>query len=70
LEQRPAFSWGFGVFGGDYCGGGYFVVGVEVEEFYAHGGSAGGADGFGVDADDFAELADAPHLVVPLTRLG
>ena len=35
---------------------------VEVEELYAAGGAAGGADGFGVDADDFAELADDHHL--------
>ena len=38
------------------------VVGVEVEEFDAHGGSAGGADLLGVDADDFAELTDDHHF--------
>jgi len=30
----------------------------EVEELDALGATAGGADGFGVDADDLAELAD------------
>ena len=53
---------GFGVFGGDGDGGGDFVVGVEVEEFDAGGGAAGGADGFGVDADDLAELRDEHHF--------
>jgi hypothetical protein len=33
-----------GVFGGDDYGGGYLVVGVEVEELDAGGGAAGGAD--------------------------
>ena len=46
----------------DDYGGGYFVVGVEVEEFYALGAAACGADGLGVDADDLAELADDHHL--------
>lgn len=53
---------GFGVFGGDGHGGGDLVVVVEVEEADALGGAAGGADGFGVDADDFAELADDHDL--------
>src|ERR1700689_1436484 len=53
---------GLGVFGGDDDGGGDLVVGFEVEELDAGGGAAGGADGFGVDADDFAELADEHHL--------
>src|SRR6185437_16707713 len=53
---------GLGVFGRDDDGGGDLVVGVEVEELDAGGGAAGGADGFGVDADDFAELADEHHL--------
>ena len=48
----------FGVFWGDGHGGGDAVVVVEVDEFDAGGGAAGGADGFGVDADDFAELRD------------
>lgn len=39
--------------GGNDHGGGYLVVFVEVEEFDAHGGPAGGADLFGVDVDDF-----------------
>jgi hypothetical protein len=62
LDQRAVLGGGFGVFWGDYHGGGYFVVGVEVQEFDAHGGAAGGSDGFGVDADDFAELADDHHF--------
>ena len=62
MQQRPRFGGGFGVFGGDDHGGGYLVVGVEVEELDAHGGAAGGADGLGVDADDLAELADDHHL--------
>jgi len=62
LQQCSVFGWGFGFVGGDDHGGGYLVVGVEVEELYAHGGSAGGADGFGVDADDLAELRDDHHL--------
>ena len=49
---------GFGFFRGDDYGGGYFVLGFEVEELDALGAAAGGADGFGVDADDLAELAD------------
>src|SRR5580692_3623276 len=53
---------GFGVFGGDGHGGGYFVVLVEVEELYAGGAAAGGADLFGVDADDLAELRDEHEL--------
>ena len=39
-------------------GGGDFVLVFEVEELGALGAAAGGADGFGVDADDLAELAD------------
>jgi hypothetical protein len=62
LQQRSVFGLSFGVFGGDGYGGGYFVVVVEVEEFDAGGGAAGGADGFGVDADDFAELGDEHHF--------
>jgi len=62
LQQRSVFVWCLGFVGGDYHGGGYLVVGVEVEELYAHGGAAGGADGFGVDADDLAELRDDHHL--------
>ena len=46
----------FGVFWGDYYGGGYFVVGVQVQELDAGGAAAGVADGLGVDADDFAEM--------------
>jgi len=62
LQQRSIFIGGFGFVGGDYHGGGYLVVGVEVEELDAHGGAAGGADGFGVNADDLAELRDDHHL--------
>ena len=62
LQQRSVFGLGFGVFGGDGDGGGDFVVGVKVEEFDAGGGAAGGADGFGVDADDLAELGDEHHF--------
>jgi hypothetical protein len=47
---------------GDYHGGGYLIVGVEVEEADAHCCSAGGADGFGVDADNLAELGDDHHF--------
>ena len=57
LQQRSVFGLGFGFFWGDYYCCGYFVLVFEVEEFYSAGGAAGGADGFGVDADDFAELA-------------
>jgi hypothetical protein len=35
---------GLGVFGGDDNGGGYLVVGVEVEELDVGGAAAGGAD--------------------------
>ena len=45
-------------FGWNDDGGGYFVVGFEVEQAYALCGAAGGTDRFGVDADDLAELAD------------
>ena len=62
LEQRAAFGLGFGVFGGDGHGGGYFVALFEVEEFDALGASAGSADLLGVDTDDLAELADDHHL--------
>ena len=37
-------------------------VGFEVEELDALSAAAGGADGFGVDADDLAELADDHEL--------
>ena len=43
-------------------GGGYLVVGLQVEQADALRGAAGGADGFGVDADDLAELADDHQL--------
>ena len=62
MQQRAVFGLGFGVFGGDGHGGGYFVAVFEVEELYAAGAAAGGADGLGVDADDLAELADEHHL--------
>jgi hypothetical protein len=42
---------GFGFFGRDDYGR-YFVLILEVEELDALGAAAGGADGFGVDADD------------------
>jgi hypothetical protein len=48
---------GFGFFWGNDYGGGYFVLVFEVEELDAHGAAAGGSYGFGVDADDLAELA-------------
>ncbi len=41
---------------GDDDGGGYLVGVVEVEEFDGGGGGPGGADGLGVDADEFIEL--------------
>jgi hypothetical protein len=44
LEQCAVFGLNLRVFGGDDYGGGYFVVGVEVEELDAGGGAAGGAD--------------------------
>jgi hypothetical protein len=53
---------GFWLLRGDDYGGGYFVLGFEVEELDALGTAAGGADGFGVDADDLAELADDHEL--------
>ncbi len=62
LQERSVFGLGFGVFGGNGHGGGDLVVVVEVEEADAGGGAAGGADGFGVDADDLAELADDHQL--------
>jgi hypothetical protein len=62
LEKCAFLRLGFGFFWRDYYGGGYFVVAVEVEEFDSAGGAAGGADGFGVDADDLAELADDHEL--------
>src|SRR5439155_16795926 len=62
LQKRSLFGLGLGFFGGDDDGGGYLVVAVEVEEFDAAGGAAGGADALGVDADDLAELADQHQL--------
>jgi hypothetical protein len=53
---------GFSTSSGDEYGGGYFVLGFEVEELDALGATAGGADGFGIDADDLAELADDHEL--------
>lgn len=62
---------------GDYHGGGYHVIGVEVEEAdpsvslkAGYGGSPPfgfaqgrlGADALGVDANDLAELRDDPHF--------
>ena len=35
LQQRSVLRFGFGLVGWDDYGGGYFVVGVEVEEFYS-----------------------------------
>lgn len=35
LQQRSILWFGFGFVGWDDYGGGYFVVGVEVEEFYS-----------------------------------
>jgi hypothetical protein len=52
----------FGFFCGDDYAGGYFVLGFEVEELDALDAAAGGANGFGVDADDLAELADDHEL--------
>jgi hypothetical protein len=62
LQKRSLFGLGFGFFGGDDDGGGYFVLVFEVEQLDALGAAAGGADGFGVDADDLAELADDHQL--------
>ena len=53
---------GFGLFRGDDDGGGYLVLRLEVEEFDPLRPPAGGPDGFGVDADDLAELADDHQL--------
>ena len=36
---------------GDDYGGGYFVLRFEIEELDALGPEAGGADGFGLDAE-------------------
>jgi len=62
LQEGAVSAVDFGVFGGDYGGAGYLVVGVEVEEADAGGAAAGAADALGVDADDLAELADDHHL--------
>ena len=62
LQQCSAFAAGLGFIGWDNGGAGYLVVGVEVEEFDAGGVAAGTADGFGVDADDLAKLADHHQL--------
>jgi hypothetical protein len=62
LDERAVLGGGLGVFWGDYCGAGYLVVGFEVQELDAHGGSAGRADCLRVDADDLAELADDHHF--------
>jgi hypothetical protein len=43
LAVVSVFGLDFGLFGGDDDGGGYFVVGVEVEELDAGGAAAGGA---------------------------
>ena len=48
--------------GGDDDGGGYLVVGFQVEQADALRGAAGGADLLGIDADDLAELADDHKL--------
>jgi hypothetical protein len=42
----------------DDYGGAYFVLAFEVEEVDALGATVGSADGFDVDADNLAELAD------------
>ena len=62
LQKRSLFGLGLGFFWWDDYGGGYLVLGFEVEELDALGAAAGGADGFGVDADDLAELADDHEL--------
>jgi hypothetical protein len=54
LQKRSLFGLYFGFFGWNDDGGGDFVLGFEVEQPDALGGAAGGADGFGVDADDLA----------------
>ena len=55
--------WQFTVGSSGDCGGaGHLVVGVWVEAADAGGAAAGGADGLGVDADDFAELTNDYHL--------
>jgi hypothetical protein len=58
----PSSGWVLASSGEDDHGGGYFVLGFEVEELDALGAAAGGADGFGADADDLAELADDHEL--------
>ena len=47
---------------GDDGGAADLVVGFVVQQTHAGGGAAGGPDTLGVDADDFAELADDHHL--------
>ena len=42
--------------------GGYFVLGFEVDKLDPVGAAGRGAGGFGVDADDLAELADDHEL--------
>ena len=58
LKQGALFVVRNGFFRRDDDGGGDLVVGFQVEEADALGGAAGGANGLGVDADDFAELTD------------
>ena len=50
--------------------GGDFVLILKIEEPDAPGAAAGGADGFGVDADDFAKLADCHELAGLVDEIG
>jgi hypothetical protein len=65
----PSSGLGFGFFWRDDDGGRYFVLGFDVEELNALDPATGGADGFGVDADDLAELLMTMSSLASSTRL-
>ena len=69
MQQRRLVVLAVQLVGRDDDGGGYLVVGFEVEQADALGGAAGGADGLGVDADDLAELADDHQLAGVVDQL-
>ena len=48
--------------------GSHFVLGFELEELDALGPTASGADGFALNADDLAELADDHELAGSSTK--
>jgi len=62
----PVGSW---LLQADDDGSGHFVLVFEIEQLDPLGAAAGGADGFRVDADDLAELADDISSLVSSTRL-